>query len=161
MKDIIFHIGHPKCASTTLQNKVFINEPGYLGTAKTMPNNFAKKLQDISPVGPSITWSKTKTKQWAEEIRNYVNQNFPKAKNLIASSEMYANRNIFQERPIIPFLKYFSSNIWTEGEVKIVIIIRNQFNKIASEYAQVSNTNINASQSNFETYINTHIQKNE
>ena len=44
MKDIIFHIGHPKCASTTLQNKVFINEPGYLGTAKTMPNNLAKEL---------------------------------------------------------------------------------------------------------------------
>jgi hypothetical protein len=160
MKDIIFHIGFPKCASTTLQNKVFINETGYLGTAKTMPNNLAKKLQKISPVGPSITLSKTNTKQWAEDIRNFANQHCPDANNLISSSEMYANRNIFQERPIIPFLKYLSNHIWTEGEVKIVIIIRNQFDKIASEYAQVSYTNIKASQSDFEKQVSTHIQKN-
>lgn len=161
MKDIIFHIGHPKCASTTLQNRVFINEKGYLGTAKTMPNNLAKKLQSISPVGPSITWSKDKTRQWADEVRKFSNLNCIEATPLIASSEMYANRNKFKERPIIPFLKYFCDNIWTEGEVKIVMVIRNQFERLASEYAQVSDTNIKASQSDFERHIDKHIKQND
>ncbi|WP_127844469.1 sulfotransferase domain-containing protein [Psychroflexus aestuariivivens] len=160
MKDIIFHIGHPKCASTTLQNRVFINEKSYLGTAKTMPNNLAKKLQRISPVGPSITWSKNKTRQWADEVREFSNLNCIDETPLIASSEMYANRNKFKERPIIPFLKYFSRNIWTEGEVKIVMVIRNQFERLASEYAQVSVTNIKASQYDFERYIDNHIKQN-
>jgi hypothetical protein len=53
MKDIIFHIGFPKCASTTLQNKVFINETGYLGTAKTMPNNLAKNYKKFLQLGPA------------------------------------------------------------------------------------------------------------
>ena len=160
MKDIIFHVGHPKCASTTLQNKVFINEPGYLGTAKGMKDNYAKKLQRISPVGPSISYSKSKAKQWAAEVQDYANQHFPYANNLIASSEMYANSNKIKERPIIPFLKHFADNVWTNGSVKVVMIIRNQFNKIASGYAQVSNQNMKASQADFKRHIKAFIDKN-
>ena len=161
MKDIIFHIGHGKCASTTLQHKVFINEPGYLGTAKGMKYNFAKKLQRISPVGPSITYSKSETRQWAKEVINYADQHFPAAKNLIVSSEMYSNRNKFEERPIISFLEYFSENVWTEGDVKVVMVIRNQFDKIASGYAQLSYYNMKASQDNFEKQVKALINKND
>jgi hypothetical protein len=67
MKDIIFHIGHPKCASTTLQNKVFINEPGYLGISKMMPNNLAKELLCIAPVAPSISWRKSEARRWEKK----------------------------------------------------------------------------------------------
>ena len=161
MRDIIFHIGHPKCASTTLQNKVFKSEPGYLGTAKTMPNNLAKELQRIAPVAPSISWRKSEARRWGKKVSDVAKQNWPETERLIASSEMYSNNNKLKERPIIPFLKYFAEHIWTEGEVKVIMVIRNQSDKIASGYAQVSRANIKASQNDFEKYVYKYIKKND
>jgi hypothetical protein len=161
MRDIIFHIGHPKCASTTLQNKVFINEPGYLGIGKTMPNNLAKELQRLAPVAPSISWRKSEARRWGKKVSDVAKQNWPETERLIASSEMYSNNNKLKERPIIPFLKYFAEHIWTEGEVKVIMVIRNQSDKIASNYAQVSRTNIKASQNDFEKYVYKYIKKND
>jgi hypothetical protein len=93
-------------------------------------------------------------------VSDSANQNWPETERLIASSEMYSNNNKLKMRPIIPFLKYFSEHIWTEGEVKVIMVIRNQFDKIASSYAQVSRTNIKASQDDFEKYVNKHIMRN-
>ena len=107
MRDIIFHIGHPKCASTTLQNKVFKSEPGYLGTAKTMPNNLAKELQRIAPVAPSISWRKSEARRWGKKVSDVAKQNWPETERLIVSSEMNSNNNKLKNRPVIPFLKYF------------------------------------------------------
>jgi hypothetical protein len=107
MKDIIFHIGHPKCASTTLQNKIFKNELGYLGTAKTMPNNLAKELQRLAPVAPSISWRKSEARRWGKKVSDVAKQNWPETERLIVSSEMNSNNNKLKNRPVIPFLKYF------------------------------------------------------
>lgn len=161
MKDIIFHIGHSKCASTTLQDKIFINELGYLGTSKKMPNNLAKELQRIAPVGPSISWRKSEARRWGKKVNDIAKKNWPETDRIIVSSEMYFANNKLKSRPIIPFLKYFSRHIWNEGEVKIIMIIRNQSDKIVSGYAQVSDTNIKASQNDFEKYLHKYIKKND
>jgi hypothetical protein len=58
--------------------------------------------------------------------------------------------NIFKIRPIIPFLKQFDETIWNHGEIKILIIIRNQADRLASAYARKSIANSNASQVDFE-----------
>jgi len=94
-------------------------------------------------------------------VSDVAKQNWPETERLIASSEMYSNNNKLKERPIIPFLKYFAEHIWTEGEVKVIMVIRNQSDKIASNYAQVSRTNIKASQNDFEKYVYKYIKKND
>jgi len=52
-------------------------------------------------------------------------QNWPEIDRIIASSEMYSANNKLKNRPIIPFLKYFAEQIWTEGEVKVIMVIQN------------------------------------
>jgi hypothetical protein len=48
---------------------------------------------------------------------------------------MYSNNNKLKEQPIIPFLKYVAEHIRTEGEVKVIMVIRNQSDKTALTYA--------------------------
>ncbi len=152
MSDIIFHIGFPKCASSTLQSKVFKNEKGYLGTAINK-NNFANELREISPAGPKVSWSKKELRRWSDRVASHRHNNFPNEKRLICSSEMLSNRNVLDEYPIIEFLEYFDKHVWKEGCVKILLVIRNPADRIASEYAQISYSKPEASQNDFEKYL--------
>ena len=109
MTDIIFHIGFPKCASSTLQNIVFPQTKGYLGAGTKVPEKFryAKKFQDLSPSGPSITSSLTEAKKWSKQILQLKSEEFPNINRLILSSEAYIMPNMLSNKPIIPFIKKF------------------------------------------------------
>jgi len=126
--DIIFHIGYGKCASSTLQNAIFPLTKGYLGTGKntSSKHQFSKKFQALAPCGPSIVGSIKQAKTWAKQVFDLKQKEFPDVDRLIVSSEFFLFNNIFKNRPIIPFLKQFDDTIWNHGEIKILIIIRNQ-----------------------------------
>lgn len=58
---------------------------------------------------------------------------------------MLSNRIKLNNRPAIPFLKKLNNDIWTEVEIKIVVILRNYTDRMASGYAQISRLNPKAS----------------
>lgn len=156
MPDIIFHIGMPKCASTTLQNQIFNTTPGYLGTGKgfSSEQNFAKRFQALAPVGPRLRANMPAARQWAKQVLAYGQRKSPGIERFIASSELLTNRNKLHPRPIIPFLKRFSDEIWLVGQVKVILVLRNPADRLASSYAQSSAGTFGASQSHFERHIN-------
>ena len=152
MPDLILHLGFPKCASTTLQNKVFKGKTNYMGTYKGLPKrkNFAKQFKATTPVGPR-QWSNFKqVKRWKDKVLLEYGST---AQPLILSDEMLTNKNKFTARPIISFLKKFNKEIWNSGTVKVVLVIRNYADRMASGYAQVSASNPFASQVDFEKKI--------
>ncbi len=152
MPDIIFHLGFPKCASTTLQNQVFKGERGSLGTHKGLNKaaNYAKQFKACTPVGPRQWSDFRQVKKWAKSVReNHDNA----IQRFLLSEEMLANKNKFVQRPIIPFLKKFSDTIWTDGKVKAILVLRNYAERMASGYAQGAPSNQFASQAHFEQHI--------
>jgi len=165
MTDIIFHIGFPKCASTTLQKTVFPTDPGYLGTdPKTGKEikkriNYAEVFQNLSPIGVKIAGNFKQAEKWKHAVLEYKKRHAPHLNRLIISSEFFTQKNKLRDRPMIKFLKRFDEDIWDEGSVKIVLVIRNQAEKIASSYAQDSNTKPHASQADFVQYVPRYLKK--
>jgi hypothetical protein len=158
--DIIFHLGYGKCASSTLQESVFPLTRGYLGAGKNSltKHRFAKKFQAFSPCGPKITGNLKESKKWANQVIKFKQEEYSDVDRLIISDEFLIMNNFFKNRPIIPFLKKFDDTIWNHGEIKILIIIRNQADKLASGYAQSSIINPKASQADFERFIKSRLK---
>ena len=154
MTDLIFHIGLPKCGSTTLQREIFSEIPGYLGTStKDLDRNFAKEFQKVTPTGARLKGNLKRAQLWADEVSKTLEKKFPDVSRYIVSDEFLSQWNKKQYRPIIPFLKDFNENVWTRGQVKVLIILRNQPEKLASSYAQRSISLFGASQKDFQKYI--------
>lgn len=155
MPDIIFHIGLPKCASTNLQNSIFKDFPGFLGTHKELPyqNNFARQFVNLCPAGPRLSGNLRVAKKWKSQVLKHGKSYDPSVSRYIVSSELLSNGNKINSRPIVRFLKKFKSQVWSDGDVKVVLIIRHPAKRLASSYAQVSNYNPYASQKDFERYV--------
>ena len=155
MPDLIFHIGMPKCASGTIQNKVFYGTPGYLGTGKQVPvrENFAKQFQTFCPIGPRFRGNMGAARKWRNQVLQHGAEAWPGIERLIASTEFLTSRNKLHPRPIVPFLKRFSRDVWLDGQVKVILVLRNQADRIASGYAQISSGIYGASQAHFEGYV--------
>lgn len=151
MVDLIFHIGLPKCASTTLQNEVFAKEKGYLGTRRglELSDNYGKQFEYLSPTGPRFLGDIN----GALELLNGVINEFKNERRLILSSELLSNRNKLKSRPIIDFLRTIKRKSKNEVNIKVLMILRNPVTRIVSEYAQISSRNRNACQKDFENYV--------
>lgn len=151
MLDLIVHVGFPKCASTTLQNMVFNKLDGYLGTSKTIPAelNFGSRFVQFTPAGPRITANFSQARKWTKQVMDYSQQHWPDVSRLILSHETLTNRNKLKERPLPAFLKEFHEDVWTQGKVKVIVVLRSQAEIFASSYAQVSISNSKASQNDF------------
>lgn len=159
--DLIFHVGYSKCASSTFQNLVFPKTKGYLGAGRNIPkqHKYAKYFQALSPCGPKLKGNLNGTKKWADQVIQLKNEDFPDCNRLILSSEFFITNSLLKTRPIIPFFKKFNEKVWTYGDVKVILVIRNQAERLASLYAQGSIENKNSSQKNFEKYARTVIKK--
>jgi hypothetical protein len=72
---------------------------------------------------------------------------------------MLSNKNKFNALPIIPFLEKFSKEIWTSGDLKVIVVLRNTAEIMASSYSQNSAANPYASQLNFERFIDSQLTK--
>ena len=161
MPDLIFHIGFPKCASSTIQNVVLLNEPGYLGFSGHLNRNedLGHKFQAFAPVGLRSRGDLKLAYQWAEKVKETQKAKNPYLDRYIVSKEKLSQTNKENERAMIPFLKQFSENIWTCGEVKILLVLRNQAEKLASSYVQKSNQFFGSSQKDFRSRAKKAIKK--
>ena len=155
MPNIIFHIGFPKCASTTLQRMVFKNEHGYLGTHQNLvyEDNYGLQFEQLTPAGPRIFGDLKGVSSLIDKIKNNPSNDFNNQERFILSSELLSNRNMLVNRPIIKFLKKINDKLWTYGDVKVVLVVRNPAQRMVSEYVQSSIYISHASQNDLRDYI--------
>lgn len=69
------------------------------------------------------------------------------------SNEVLASSNRLSDRPIIDFLDQFNRTVWHEGRVKAILVLRNQPARLASGYAQGSQSRFHPSQADFERHV--------
>lgn len=160
MTDLIFHIGLSKCASSTLQRQIFRHEDGYLGTAPGIQqqDNLAKQLQQCTPLAGRQTTNKRGLSQWTERIRIAHKKHWPQARRLILSNEMLSGASRLSDRPILPVISLIRERFWREGEVKVVLVLRNQAARLASSYVQRSSCRFNPGQADFEQTVKQHLR---
>ena len=155
MTDLIFHIGLAKCASSTLQRSVFRYEDGYLGTEPDIAPelNMAKQLQQCGPFAGRQTISEKGLREWAERVRRIKQARWPDIDRLIMSNEMLSGANRLSDRPVLKVLSLLRQRFWTEADIKVVLVLRNQAARLASGYAQGSNCRFNPGQTDFERTV--------
>ena len=155
MTDLIFHIGLSKCASSTLQRSVFRHEDGYLGTAPDIAPelNMAKQLQQCGPFAGRQTINKKGLREWAERVRRIKQERWPDTDRLIMSNEMLSGANRLSDRPMLKVLSLLRQRFWTEGDIKVVLVLRNQAARLASSYAQGTGCRYKPGQVDFERSV--------
>lgn len=174
MTDIIFHIGLPKAGSTFIQRNILHNTYGYMGKFVGCKNNrdHARQFNELTPHEDILIWKK-RAYTLASNILEFKKKFIPNENRLIISheglSKMSTRYSQLSKRPIgfnknIPtleqrhnissYLEIFNNLIWKRGNVKVLLILRNQPEWLASLYAQASDRITHATQNDFEGQIN-------
>ena len=155
MTDLIFHIGLSKCGSTTLQNAAFSKEDGYFGTARGLPieMNFAKQLRGCAPVHYQLFTNRKRTRAWADRLRKTQQELWPGIGRLLMSDELLTSGNLLRSHPVIGFLKWVQREVWKEGRVRVLLVLRNQTARLGSAYAEQSCNVLSAGQNDFELFV--------
>jgi len=179
--DLIVHIGLPKAASTTLQRNLFSGTAGYLGKSFGANNDLGWQFRNITPTEDLSFWT-SEARSWVARAIECKKHLWPETQRLIVSHEDLSQRqtNTYrQKRPIgssqdvsgqqgdlqrhftTTLLKGFKDYIWKSGNVKALIVLRNQPEWLASLYVTLSNTFKSASQKDFEAQVQKLIQHGE
>lgn len=176
MKDIILHIGLSKAASTTLQTRVFPALHNYYGKSA------ASKLRRIISTDPTLARRETVNQliNWVEKLSigeksaeevgretillsdEHLASFAPGgvfAKDLFVSSRKLENFRKNDLLPIAGFLNELKS-FWPSGRVRVLLILRNQADWLASRYAQSASRFLSASQVDFEASISRILELN-
>lgn len=157
MTELIFHIGLAKCASTTLQRRIFLREYGYLGTAppSELPRsrNLAKALSNCIPSSGRQTISKRNLRAWAERIREVHAEHWPETDRLLLSNEFFSSASRLNDRPFLKVLELLKKSNWPSGNLKVLLILRNQASRLASHYAEGSSAEWAPGQAHFEAVV--------
>lgn len=184
MTDLVVHIGLPKAGSTTIQRVTLHDIPGYLGIKQGCKpeKDLGHQLKRMTPAESLSVW-KSEVSSWTRRAIDYKNRVCPDAHRLIVSHEGFSRitpsstflgrwpigtiREVPDEgrdlprRLIAPFLKCLNDEIWHQGNVKALIVLRSQPEWLASLYAQLSDKIKGASQSDFETQLEQLIELGE
>ena len=72
---------------------------------------------------------------------------------LSVSNEVLSAASRFSDRPILSVLSILKNQFWREGEIRAVIVLRNQAARLASGYAQGSLRRWNPGQQDFERVV--------
>jgi hypothetical protein len=155
--DFIFHIGMHKCGSTHLQRNVFTNYSGFLGVKHSKDNlgDLAWDFVEIAPVGGRQNFNQSNLLRWLDEIKAKHSD----LDRVIISSEYLCQSNKITSRPIIKLFSNLKRLINPDDELKVILVVRNQVDLIASEYAQLSPQTRNPSQDNFVKFSRKRVSK--
>lgn len=132
-----------------MQENILSSVPGYLGIvqSKKLEDDLGKQFARLVPREYNYVINDEEIELWISTVLKLKKSRWPKAERLILSNEDLTNR------AIAPFLKYFSENYWTSGQVKVLMIVRNQPEWLCSNYIQLTNRNSKASQQHFEKQV--------
>lgn len=159
MPDLILHIGLSKCASTSIQRSL-ADTPGYLGrlSSDKTGNKLVTELLRTSPVNrlsPLLARAKA-LNSWRNAVEGHMAARKISGHIIISREEF--SKPIDDYTPLLQFLKTLNEKVWKSGSVKVIVVLRRQAEKIASEYAQSSSGIFNANQEDFERYAQTRLK---
>lgn len=142
-----------------MQQKVFRHEDGYLGTEPDIAPelNMAKELQKCAPFAGRQTINRKGLREWADRVRRIKQERAPDTDKLIMSNEMLSGANRLSDRPMLKVLSILRRRFWTEGDINVVLVLRNQAARLASGYAQGTNCRFNPGQADFERTLEQHL----
>ena len=165
--DLILHVGLSKTATTSLQNSVFPAISGYLGRGDLLGRSnrdgmLYKRFQEFCRGYPTdlASWTETIVRPFGdhrpdrilasqENLTNWPcagSYHFPVTWRL--SDEVLPPRR--GKHPLARFLEEHVQPAWHGvGALKVLLSLRNQFDWLASRYAQDGNRNPRASQMDF------------
>ena len=181
MTDLILHIGLPKAGSTTIQEQVLKGYPAYLGKVKggNEKRHLYREFNRKTPPGNISYWER-KIGSWAKKVEKWRRKEAPYCDKIIVSNENLMAFDPFEGLyndyysespgvgsflegffwPIAPFIKVLRNGVWPYGEVKVLVVLRNQSDWLGSSYAQQSHIFKGASQEDFEKRVRRLIDKN-
>lgn len=186
MTDLILHIGFPKTGTSYIQRHLFSQCSNFIGNS--LWRQFASQNSKVSDLGQLIDMHQfghtssleEETKSWIDQIRYIQQYQIPESDTLIISREgltrwhlderalskwpinIDSNTVRYRPSPIASFLKNYLLPKWKIfGNIKIILVLRNQPDWLASLYAQSSNLFFNASQKDFEQKISQMIKRDD
>jgi len=183
--DLIVHIGLQKTGSTTLQDRVLKGISGYLGkTAKhesekeKEADRLFKEFKRISRLPFDESGLSSTATYRARQLIQEVRRARPGIKRVIVSDEFFStpavgagsNASTTSQSCLMPcchacqiadFLSHFNKQALTDGQVKVVLVLRNQPDWLASMYSQISGHLAHASQSDFERRVDRLIKRRD
>lgn len=180
MPDLIVHIGLPKTGTTTIHKNLLRSTPGFLGRTAGAKKDLGHQFSNIFRRTHSPRWL-SQANSWNALALALMQENWPGIRRLIVSDEGLSQRKTshllkwpigsnedipgkkgeLRSRPIISYLKQFNDYVWFGGDVKALIILRNQADWLASLYTQRSDRIAVASQEDFETQVEKLIERDD
>ncbi len=153
MTDLVVHLGLQKAGSTTIQ--AFLRHcEFFLGKAPTLQaTSLGKRFeQDARRCASHPSWERA-VRRWGEHVRAWKRAQGISSPALAVSSEALSSPARFPERAFVDNLRALDERVWREGDVKALLVLRNQAEWLGSRYAQGSLKTIEASQRDFEAYV--------
>lgn len=155
MSDLVIHVGMPKTGSTTLQKHFF-------SACRNNTNN--EETKELLEIFRCHQKNKIKTRRNIVEWGNRISAKYHNSDPIIVSDEHFCSAylNKLQHFPfvehnprtldILPLAEFIRDlvTLWSWGEVKCLLCVRDHADWIGSQYAQGSDRLINACQSDFE-----------
>jgi hypothetical protein len=174
MRDLVLHIGFPKTGSTTLQNNILSCNKNYLGISSVDNLGCADGLYDIFidfAKGKNVL---AKMQRWRKEVEDIISDRCCKKTPALLSSEFFFDGNVngIAEFPLVPkgskdqpifveFVDYINREVWTHGNVKVIITEREKIDWICSKYAEASANIFMCNQNKFEDVVKYFCEKKD
>jgi hypothetical protein len=168
MKDIYFHLGFPKTATTYLQRGVFQdfrflgNDSGVEGSRR-LEHDLRKVIcEDVAdvwktPRGSEIAQRMLKLADGASEIY-YSSEYWLRGPAPFFPSNCKFQTPTEATHMALEHLRAFRDHAWSEdGKVHVMVTFRKQSNWLGSQYAQISNRRKTAGQPDFEAMMKSFI----
>jgi len=180
MPDLIMHVGLHKTGTTTIQQQVLAGLPNFLGKERyhDPPQTLSGTHEEdkmLHSVVKDFLWLSSKelqrrTDEWVSHVQKLASRNIPE-QPLLISNEIFTEwrgdtvepwlysptpnkkRKRKKPMPLARFLGDYLIPAWGDGQVKVVITLRNQPEWLASLYAQQSDKIRYASQKDFEQQV--------
>ncbi|MFT5239389.1 MAG: hypothetical protein ACI9X0_000349 [Kiritimatiellia bacterium] len=161
MRNIYFHIGFPKTATTFLQRGVF-RDFNFLGNDSTVEGSrrLEHDIRNIICEDTADAWKTPRGKEIAQRLLDLSDRKsdvYYSSEYWLRGPATFFPANSKLKTPTsythmaLEHLEAFQEHAWnTNGKVRVMVTFRKQSNWLGSQYAQISNRRKTADQSDFE-----------
>ena len=120
--------------------------------------NLAMQLVKCGPFESRQFINKRELEGWSERVKGLQAERWPDIGRLILSQETLSSANRISDRPVIKVLRILKEKLWLDGQIRVVLVLRNQASRMASSYAQDSNRVYLPGQASFERWVDQYLR---